>query len=146
MQIPQLNVKSAKKYQDLYTVHQKKVKLQCDFTKLDLFRVEFLDSVSQHTFQLAHFAAIDIRNEIFYTNKLPTLPGRMLLIRKVSIKNKYQNGSLTSSDAPKKLVQKWYFFTVGKPIEIDCRSRIVRSSLREALQRVRMCDFRANFF
>ena len=71
--------------------------------------------------------------ESLWKLKLYTIPGRMLLIRRKKSKWKYQNGSPTSVNSQKKLVQKWYIFTVGNPIEIDRRSWILRSSLWETL-------------
>ena len=38
--------------------------VECDFTKLDLFHVEFLDSVSQRCDFFFYFAGIDIDTEI----------------------------------------------------------------------------------
>ena len=93
----------------------------------------FLDSVSVNIKSFLFSTAIDNANEIFYTNELYTFPGRMLLIRKDSIKKKYQNDSPTSMISPKKLIKKWYIFIVGKPIDIDCRTRILRSSLWKGL-------------
>ena len=38
--------------------------IKCDFTKLDLICVEFLDSVSERSEIIFYFAAIDIETEI----------------------------------------------------------------------------------
>ena len=86
--------------------------LECDFTKFDLFRVEFLDSVSQLQHSPFHFAAIDNDNEIFATKRLYTIPGRMLLIRRKNSNGKYQNDAITSSNLEKKLAQKAYILTL----------------------------------
>ena len=57
-----------------------------NWTSVGLLFVEFLDSVSATTWIFFFSAAIDNGDEIFYTSKLYTFPGRMLLIRKDSIK------------------------------------------------------------
>ena len=83
--------------------------VKCDFTKLDLFRVEFLDSVSQHVRIFFFFAAIDNENEKIGMSKLHTIPGRMLSIRRKNSNYKYQIDAITSSDLEKKLAQKSKF-------------------------------------
>ena len=57
-------------------------------------------------------AAVDFRTEIIDVSKVNTLPGRMLLIGRKKSKGKYQNGSLTSPDGPKKLARKSHILTL----------------------------------
>ena len=120
--------------------------LECDFTKFDLICVEFLDSVSDHVGYLFYFAAIDIETEI--SLGLQTLYNSWSNAFDLKEKVELEVSKRLSyfRDLSKKLPQKSNIFTVGKPIEIDRRSRILRSSLWETLQRVRICDFWVNFF
>ena len=74
---------------------------ECDFTKFDLICVEFLDSVSDHVHYYIFSAAIDNGDEIFYTSKLFAFPGRILLIRKDSIKKSIKTALLLPSSLQK---------------------------------------------
>ena len=49
--------------------------VECDFTKLDLFRVEFLDSVSQYLGFFFYSAGIDIDTEISLEIETKYVPG-----------------------------------------------------------------------
>ena len=107
-------------------------KIKCDFTKLDTFRANFLDSVSAKSKPFFIFQLSILRPKSLWKLKGNMFPVRMLLIRRKKSKGKYQNNSPTSVISPQKLIQKLYNFTVGKPIEIDCRSGILTSPLWEA--------------
>ena len=73
-------------------------------------------------------------------------PVRMLLIRKDSIKNKYQNGSLTSIISPKKLAQKSHILTLYRvPHSEDLRILDLRP-ISIGIPTVKMYHFWTNFF
>ena len=78
--------------------------------------------------------------------KLNTLPGRMLLIRRKKSKGKYQNGSLTSSDAPKKLVQKSHILTLYRVSHSEDLRILDLQSISIGFHTVKMYHFWTNFF
>ena len=71
-------------------------RVECDFTKFDSFGANFLDSVSAND-SFAFISRLSIlRPKSLWKLKGNMFPVRMLLIRKDSIKKKYQNGTRTS--------------------------------------------------
>ena len=90
-------------------------------------------------------AANDIRNEIFYTNKLYTCPGLLLLIRKDSIKKKYQNDAITSSNLEKKLAQKSLLLSLYRVSYSEDLGIPDLRSISIGVYTVKMCDFWSTF-
>ena len=85
--------------------------IKCDFTKLDLFRVEFLDSVSQRSDFFFYFAGIDIDIEISIEIETKYVSGSNAFDPKAKVEGKVSKRHsyfLARSDTQKKLVQKWY--------------------------------------
>ena len=80
-----------------------------------------------------YFAAIDIETEISLEIESKYVPGSNASNPKEKFEGKVSKRLSYFRDLSKKFVQKWYIFTVGNPIEIDRRSRILRSSLWETL-------------
>ena len=70
----------------------------------------------------------------------------MLLIRKDSIKNKYQNGSLSSSDTEKKLTQNSRILTLYRVSYSGDLGIPDLWSISIGFHTVKICDFWANFF
>ena len=79
------------------------------------------------------FAAIDIETEISLEIESKYVPGSNASNPKEKFEGKVSKRLSDFCEPQKKLVQKWHIFTVGKPMEIDWRSRILRSALWEAL-------------
>ena len=88
------------------------VVLEYDFTKFKSFRANFLDSVSvkAESFFISWLSIF--RSKSLWKLKGNMFPVRMILIRRDSIKNKYQDGSLTSAIPPKKLARKSHVLTL----------------------------------
>ena len=82
-----------------HSIIQKPVK--CDFTKFNSFRANFLDSVSVNARPFFILRLSILRPKSLWKLKGNMFPVRMLLIRKDSIKNKYQNVSPTSVTSQK---------------------------------------------
>ena len=78
-------------------------------------------------------AGIDIDTEISLEIETKYVSGSNAFDPKRFYKKQVSKRLSYFRDLSKKLVQKWCIFTVGKPIEIDCGSRILRSSLWETL-------------
>ena len=102
--------------------------------------------MADHVVYLFFSAAIDIQNEKNGTSKLYTIPGRMLLIRKDSIKKKYQNGSLTSIISPKKLAQKSHILSLYRASHSEDLGILDLRSISIGVPTVKICHFRSNFF
>ena len=77
-----------------------------NWTSISLICVEFLDSVSESSNAKIIFRVLIFGLKSLWKSKLYTFPGRKLLIRWKKSKGKYQNDSLTSLDAQKKLDRK----------------------------------------
>ena len=73
-------------------------------------------------------------------------PVRMLLIRKDSIKKKYQNGSLTSIISPKKLAQKSHILSLYRASHSEDLGILDLRSISIGVPTVKICHFRSNFF
>ena len=80
-------------------------RIECDFTKLDLICVEFLDSVSERVETFFYFAAIDIETEISLEIESKYVPGSNAFDPKEKVEGKVSKRVLVSysSDAPKKV-------------------------------------------
>ena len=114
-------------------------------TSIILICVEFLDSVSDRSLIFFSSAANDILNEIFYTNKLYTCPGLLLLIRKDSIKKKYQNDAITSSNLEKKLAQKSLLLSLYRVSYSEDLGIPDLRSISIGVYTVKMCGFWSTF-
>ena len=92
------------------------------------------------------FRVLTFTRKSLWKLKLNTLPGRMLLIRKDSIKKKYQNGTLTSSDAPKKLARKPHILTLYRASHSEDLRILDLQSISIGFHTVKMYHFWTNFF
>jgi hypothetical protein len=79
------------------------------------------------------FAAIDIETENSLEIQTLYVSGSNAFDPKEKVEGKVSKRLSYFLGRSKKGGQKLYIFTVGKPIDIDCRSKILRSSLWEAL-------------
>ena len=70
----------------------------------------------------------------------------MLLIRRQKSKGKYQNGSLTSSNAPKKLARKSHNLTLYRAPHSDDLRILDLQSISIGVPTVKMYHFWSNFF
>ena len=82
---------------------------------------------------LAYFAAIGIEAEISLDLQTLYNSWSNAFDPKGKVEGKVSKRLSYFRNLSKKLVQKWNIFTVGKPIEINRRSRILRSLLWETL-------------
>ena len=69
----------------------------------------------------------------------------MLLIRRKKSKGKYQNGSLTSSNLPKKLVQKSHILTLYRVSHSEDLRILDLQTISIGFPTVKMCHFWMNF-
>ena len=94
----------------IFVVKSRFTDLKCDFTKLDLFRVEFLDSVSQPRWCWIYFAGVDIHTEISLEIETKYIAGSNAFDPKEKVEVKVSKRLSYFLGRSKKVGQKWYIF------------------------------------
>ena len=78
-------------------------RVKCDFTKLDLFRVEFLDSVSQWSKTFFYFSGVDIDTEISLEIETKYIAGSNAFDPKEKFEGKVSKRLSDFDEPPKKV-------------------------------------------
>ena len=89
--------------------------------------------MSQHLETFFYFPGVGIHTEISLEIETKYIAGSNAFDPKEKVEGKVSKRLSYFLGRSKKVGQKWYIFTVGNPIEIDSRSKILRSALWEPL-------------
>ena len=89
--------------------------------------------MSEDIYLAARFSDVSIHTEISLEIETKYVHGSNAFDPKEKFEGKVSKRLSYFLGRSKKVGQKWYIFTVGNPIEIDSRSKILRSALWEAL-------------
>ena len=102
--------------------------------------------MSQHLDFFFYSAGIDIDTEISLEIETKYVSGSNAFDPKRFYKKKYQNGSLTSSDAPKKLARKSHILTLYRASHSEDLSILVLQIISIGFHTVKMYHIWTNFF